>query len=173
VGVTFRSVRVGGIAVLGLAVTAFTGALASGGVAQAASSSPQLVALADSVSPTTDTITGGYSASQMQIEVALQPSDASGLASTLDSLYNPDSASYQHWLAAGQFDASYAPAAATKDAVSSFLHAGGLTVPGPGHRLKRPGVGRVPYHAEHLQGPARDQLLRQLDPGRDAEQCGW
>ena len=127
-GVTFRSVRVGGIAVLGLAVTAFTGALASGGVAQAASSSPQLVALADSVSPTTDTITGGYSASQMQIEVALQPSDASGLASTLDSLYNPDSASYQHWLAAGQFDASYAPAAATKDAVSSFLHAGGLTV---------------------------------------------
>jgi kumamolisin len=113
---------------LGLAVTAFTGALASGGVAQAASSSPQLVALTDSVSPTTDAITGGYSASQMQIEVALQPRDASGLASTLASLYNPDSSSYQHWLAAGQFDTSYAPATATQNAVASFLHAGGLTV---------------------------------------------
>jgi hypothetical protein len=70
--VTSRSVRVGGIAALGLAVTAFTGALASGEV----------------------------------------------LASTLDNLYNPDSSSYQHWLAAGQFDASYAPATATQNAVA-------------------------------------------------------
>ncbi len=127
-GVTFRPIRAGAIAVLGLAVAAFTGALASGGAALAAPSTPQLVALVDSVSPTTDAITGGYSASQMQIEVALQPRDASGLASTLDNLYNPDSASYEHWLAAGQFDARYAPATATEDAVTSFLRAGGLTV---------------------------------------------
>jgi kumamolisin len=126
--VTFRPIRAGAIAVLGLAVAACTGALASGGTAQAAPSSSQLVTLADSVSPTTDAVTGGYSASQMQIEVALQPRDASGLASTLANLYNPDSASYQHWLAAGQFDTSYAPDAATTDAVTSFLRAGGLTV---------------------------------------------
>ncbi len=127
-GVIPRPVRAGAVAALGLAVAAFTGALASGGAAAAAPASSRLVALTDSVSPTTDALTGSYSSGQMQIEVALQPRDASGLATLLSDLYNPSSPSYQHWLAPGQFDARYAPTAAARDAVSSFLRAAGLAV---------------------------------------------
>ena len=128
-GVIIRPVRAGVIAVIGLAITAFTGALASAGAATAAPAAGQgFVALANSMTPTTDTITGGYSSPKMQIEVAVAPRDAAGLNSELAGLYNKNSSSYHHWLTNGQFYARYAPTASTQAAVASFLTRSGLTV---------------------------------------------
>jgi subtilase family serine protease len=86
------------------------------------------VALKGSVTPTTDAVTGGYQSQRMSVEVALAPRNASGLTSTLESLYSKNSSSYQHWLGKGQFDARYAPTAASRAAVSHFLAASNLTV---------------------------------------------
>ena len=70
-GVISRPVRAGAVAAMGLAITAFTGTLASAGAATAAPSAGQgFVALANSVPPTTDAITGSYTNSKMQVEVA-------------------------------------------------------------------------------------------------------
>ena len=80
------------------------------------------------MTPTTDTITGGYSSPKMQIEVAVAPRDAAGLNSELAGLYNKNSSSYHHWLTNGQFYARYAPTASTQAAVASFLTRSGLTV---------------------------------------------
>ena len=123
-----RKARLSAGIVLGVA-TLITPLAAVSGPASAAPSTPAgFVALANSVSPTTDTITGGYSSSHMKIEVALAPSDPAGLNSVLGGLYTKGSASYQKWLAPGQFDARYAPPAAARSAVSSFLSGTGLTV---------------------------------------------
>jgi kumamolisin len=114
---------------MGLAISAFTGTLASAGAATAAPSASQgFVALASSVSPTTDIITGSYASSRMQVEVAIAPRDEAGLNRTLAALYDKNSPSYHHWLSTGQFDARYAPAAATQSAVAKFLSHSGLTV---------------------------------------------
>jgi kumamolisin len=128
-GVLSRPVRVGTIAVSALAITAFTGALASAGAATAAPAAGQgFVALAGSVSPTTDTITGSYTNSTMQVEVAIAPRDAAGLSSELSALYDKTSPQYHHWLTTGQFDARYAPAPAAQRAVAKFLGDSGLKV---------------------------------------------
>jgi subtilase family serine protease len=125
----FRSIRAGAIAVLGLAVIALTGAFAAPGPAAAApSGGPGLVAMTNSVSPTTDLVTGGYSSPNMQIEVAVAPRDAAGLNSELSALYDRNSSSYHHWLTKGQFDARYGPTPAARSAVTSFLSGSGLTV---------------------------------------------
>src|SRR6516225_12240153 len=129
VGVIPRPVRAGAVAAMGLAITAFTGTLASAGAATPApGASLGYVALANSVSPTTDTITGRYTNSRMQVEVAVAPRDEAGLNSMLAALYDQNSPSYHHWLSTGQFDARYAPAAATQSAVAKFLSNSGLTV---------------------------------------------
>ncbi|HTQ92751.1 MAG TPA: protease pro-enzyme activation domain-containing protein, partial [Streptosporangiaceae bacterium] len=128
-GVISRPVRAGAVAVMGLAITAFTGTLASAGAATAAPSASQgFVALANSVPPTTDTITGRYTSSTMQVEVAVAPRDEAGLNRMLAALYDKNSPSYHRWLSTGQFDARYAPAAATQAAVAKFLGSSGLTV---------------------------------------------
>jgi subtilase family serine protease len=130
VSVIVRPVRAGVIAAMGLAITALTGALAS--AAPAATAAPAagqgFVALTNSVTPTTDTITGGYSSPKMQIEVAVAPRDAAGLNSELAGLYNKNSSSYHQWLSSGQFDTRFAPTASTQGAVASFLAGTGLTV---------------------------------------------
>jgi len=114
---------------MGLAITAFTGTLASAGAATPApGASLGYVALANSVPPTTDTITGRYTNSSMQVEVAVAPRDEAGLNSMLAALYDQNSPSYHHWLTTGQFDARYAPTAATQSAVAKFLNGSGLTV---------------------------------------------
>jgi kumamolisin len=114
---------------MGLAITAFTGTLASAGAATPApGASLGYVALANSVSPTTDTITGRYSSSKMQVEVAVPPRDEAGLNSMLAALYDKNSPSYRHFLTTGQFDARYAPTPADRDAVAKFLSSNGLTV---------------------------------------------
>ena len=128
-GVISRPVRAGAVAAMGLAITAFTGTLASAGAATPApGASLGYVALANSVSPTTDTITGSYSSSKMQVEVAVTPRDSAGLNSMLAALYDKNSPSYHHFLSNGQFDARYAPTPANRDAVAKFLNSSGLTV---------------------------------------------
>jgi subtilase family serine protease len=77
---------------------------------------------------TTDKVTGKYHSSRMSIEVALAPRNQAGLASQLRAAYNSHSKSYHHWLGTGQFSARYAPTAAQRAAVSSYLRASGLTV---------------------------------------------
>jgi kumamolisin len=114
---------------MGLAITAFTGTLASAGAATPApGANLGFVALANSVSPTTDTITGGYSSSRMQVEVAVAPRDEAGLNSLLAALYDKNSPQYRHFLTTGQFDARFAPTQADRDAVAKFLGSEGLTV---------------------------------------------
>ena len=98
-GVISRPVRAGTVAVMGLAITAFTGTLASAGAATPApGANLGYVALANSVPPTTDNVTGSYSSSKMQIEVAVAPRDEAGLNTMLAALYDKNSPSYHRWL---------------------------------------------------------------------------
>jgi subtilase family serine protease len=129
VGVISRPVRAGTVAVMGLAITAFTGALASAGAATPApGASLGYVALVNSVPKTTDKITGSYSSPKMQVEVAVAPRDEAGLNTMLAALYDKNSPSYHRWLSTGQFDARFAPTPAARTAVANFLSGSGLTV---------------------------------------------
>src|ERR1700689_1694762 len=98
-GLTSRPVRVGAVAVMGLAIAGYTSAIAiTSAVAAPAVARPHLVALKNSVSPTTDKITGAYSSPRMSVEVALAPRDATGLARTIKAIYTRHSGSYHQWL---------------------------------------------------------------------------
>jgi subtilase family serine protease len=123
-----RPIRASAVAVLGLAMTAAMGGFAS----VAASASPAVPAgysaLAGSVPATADPQTGPYTAASMAVQVALQPRNPAGLASALQAIYTKGSPSYQHWLAAGQFDARYAPSPARTALVAGFLAKAGLKV---------------------------------------------
>jgi subtilase family serine protease len=125
---TRRPMRAGFIAVLGLAMSAMTGAFASSAMASPAASAPRFVALSGSATATTDHATGSYSSSRMSIEVALAPRNASALNSLLRAQYTKGSGTYERWLAKGQFDARFAPKAATRSAVASYLRQQGLKV---------------------------------------------
>jgi kumamolisin len=74
------------------------------------------------------TKTGQMSASQMSVEVVLQPGNAKGLNSLLDGLYTKGSADYGQWLSSGQFDSRFAPSSATVRAMTSYLRSKGLSV---------------------------------------------
>ena len=128
-GVISRPVRAGTVAIMGLAITAFTGTLASAGAATPApGASLGYVALANSVPKTTDDVTSSYSSSKMQIEVAVAPRDEAGLNTMLAALYDKNSPSYHHWLSTGQFDARYAPTPAARTAVAKYLSSSGLSL---------------------------------------------
>jgi subtilase family serine protease len=126
-GLLKRPIYVGTVAVVGLATMALTGAYAAT-AATAATSAPQFVALRNSVSPTTDRISGSYHNSRMSIQVALEPRNASGLARELRNTYTKGSANYHKWLAKGQFDARYAPGKAERDAIARYLRSAGLRI---------------------------------------------
>jgi subtilase family serine protease len=64
----------------------------------------------------------------MSVEVVLAPRNAAVLSSRLAAAYNPRSALYHHWLARGQFNAMFAPSAASRAAVVSYLRKSGLVV---------------------------------------------
>ena len=152
-----RPIRASAVAVLGLAMTAAMGGFASVAASAAPAVPAGYTALTGSVPPTADPQTGPYSAASMAIQVALQPRNPAGLASALQGIYTKGSPSYQHWLAAGQFDARYAPSAARTQAVTGFLtkrrpQGGGLelAVHGPGHRVQRAGRRGVPHQVQHL-----------------------
>jgi subtilase family serine protease len=127
-GLIRRPVRAGAVAVLGLALTAATGAYAAGAVAAPSSRGPQLAALNASVNPTTDHITGAYHSARMSVEVALAPRNASGMQRALKAIYTKHSGSYHRWLAKGKFDASYAPTRAVQSAVKAYLRSEGLKI---------------------------------------------
>jgi subtilase family serine protease len=124
----YRPIRASAVAVLGLAMTAALGGFASVAASAAPAIPAGYTALAGSVPATTDPSAGGYSASSMAIQVALQPSNEAGLATALKAIYTKGSPSYQKWLSTGQFAARYAPSAAQTRAVTSFLSRAGLKV---------------------------------------------
>ncbi len=123
-----RPLRAALIAVLGLAMSAMTGAFATSALASATSAAPRFVALSGSATTTHDSVAGSYSNSRMSVEVALAPRDPAGLNALLQAQYTKGGGQYQDWLARGQFDARFAPAAATRAAVDRYLAQQGLTV---------------------------------------------
>jgi kumamolisin len=123
-----RPIRASAVAVLGLAMTAAMGGFASVSASAAPAMPAGYTALTGSVPPTTDPQTGPFTAASMAIQVALQPRDPAGLASALHGIYTQGSPSYHRWLAAGQFNARYAPSAARTRAVTGFLAKAGLKV---------------------------------------------
>src|SRR5580698_7003273 len=100
----------------------------SAATAASASTAQSMAHIPGSYQPIHATKTGQLSASRMSVEVVLQPGDAKGLNSLLDGLYTTGSADYGHWLAAGQFDARFAPSRATVQAVTSYLLGKGLSL---------------------------------------------
>src|SRR5580698_9694668 len=122
-----RPMRAGAIAVLGLAITAATGALATSAMA-ASPPAPHYVALTGSRTPIHAASIGSYTSAKMSVEVALAPAHETRLTNLLHGLYTKGSGSYHHWLAKGRFAANFSPAPATRAAVTSFLKAHGLTV---------------------------------------------
>jgi subtilase family serine protease len=127
-GLIHRPARAGALAVLGLAMTAMTGAATTSAMASPAATAPRYVALTASAAATHDAVTGSYSSSRMSIEVALAPRNEAGLNSLLRGLYTKGSGIYQDWLGKGQFDTRFAPQAATRSAVARYLSQRGLTV---------------------------------------------
>jgi subtilase family serine protease len=124
-----RPARAGAIAVMGLAITATTGAFAAtGAMAAPAHAGPSLVAVKQSLAPTTDKVTGHFTSKRMSIEVSLAPRNATGLNRTLKAIYTKHSGSYHKWLATGKFDARYAPTVTTSNAVKSYLRGEGLRI---------------------------------------------
>jgi subtilase family serine protease len=124
-----RPLRLGSVALLGFATIALTGSLTSANAATAAPppAASSLSTLRNSLPATTDPQTGSYSAPSMTVEVALAPQNQAGLNSALQAIYTEGSSQYHQFLSAGQFDAQYAPSAAERGAVASYLAREGLT----------------------------------------------
>jgi subtilase family serine protease len=102
--------------------------VALGGVGVQAASGPALSAIPGTYLPANAAVTGQLQSPEMSVEVVLQPSNAAGRNSLLAGQYTPGSAQYGKWLAKGQFDADFAPTAATTAAVSGYLASHGLAV---------------------------------------------
>ncbi len=81
-----------------------------------------------SIQPTTDTVTGELNSPDMAVDVVLAPSNEPQLADLLANLYNPQSASYRHWLGTGEFIARFAPSAVQTAAIEDYLRGSGLQV---------------------------------------------
>src|SRR5580658_6324672 len=125
-----RQVRVAAFAIAALTAMALTSVAASAATGPGAAPASRLVALEGSVNPPPGSPAGGYSSPQMSVEVTLAPRGAGGLAAELRAAYTPGTGGYHQWLAPGQFDAKYAPAAAQRAAVDGYLQSAGLSVVG-------------------------------------------
>lgn len=137
-----RRLTAAGPAALGLSAVAIAGVFAAAPSASAATSSasaassasttpataPGFTAIRDSRAPTSGPATGSYTAKKMTVEVSLQPRDQASLNRELKALYTKGSPAYHKFLAKGQFDAEYAPTAATASSVTGYLRGKGLTV---------------------------------------------
>src|SRR5579875_1774382 len=80
-----------------IAVVTTAGSLAAA-TAASASTAESMAHFPGSFLPINATKTSQMSASQMSVEVVLQPGNAKGLSSLLDGLYTKGSADYGHWL---------------------------------------------------------------------------
>lgn len=96
--------------------------------AAGAHSAQRMTAMPTSVPRTSNVTTGKLANIPMSIEVVLKPSHNAALNRLLTALYKPGSASYQHWLAKGQFVARFAPSASERSAVAAYLRSQGLRV---------------------------------------------
>jgi subtilase family serine protease len=75
------------------------------------------------------TATGTLASSQqVSLTLGLAPSDQAGLAAFIDSVSDPTSPLYKHYLTVQQFAASYGASASAIGAVTSYLQSEGLTV---------------------------------------------
>jgi subtilase family serine protease len=160
-GLIHRPIRATGFAVLGLALTLTVGAFASSGAA--AAQTPHVrafVALRDSVTPTTDRVTGSYHSAKMAIEVALAPRNQTALNKQIRAIYTRGSRQYHHWLAKGQFDQRYAPAASKRAAVAGYLRANGLTL----ERAPSPFLIRAYGTSQQISAAFRTTLRDYADP---------
>jgi kumamolisin len=162
-GLLHRPLRATGAAVLGLAAIALTGAFAG---AQASTSAPAptavspLVALRNSLPATTDRETGAFTASRMSVEVSLAPRNETGLAAELKALYTKGNKQFGKFLAKGQFDATYSPTIATRDAVDSYLRGQGLSV----SSTSSPFLIRVVGSSAKITAAFHTDLSKYVDP---------
>jgi subtilase family serine protease len=146
---------------LGLASIALTGAFTAGQASAATSAAtPRMAALKGSLPATTDRITGAYKASRMSVEIALAPRDEAGLNAELRAVYTKGSGQYGKFLAAGQFDARYAPAASTVSAVTRFLKGEGLAV----SQTDSPFLLRATGSSAQVQHAFSTELSNYVDP---------
>lgn len=159
--VLHRPLRAGGAAVLGLASIALTSAFSAGPASAATSAvSPHFAAVKNSLPATTDKVTGAYQASTMSVEIALAPRNKAGLNSTLKAVYTPGNGRYHRFLAAGQFDARYAPAAGTVEAVTKFLSGEGLSV----SKTSSPFLLKATGSSARIQNAFKTRLSNYVDP---------
>ncbi len=85
-------------------------------------------AIPGSFMPTTNVAAGAFQSAGMTIEVVLAPRNGQQLSALLQTLYDPNSPQYAHWLPRGQFDALFAPTSAGSAAVAAYLRQSGLLV---------------------------------------------
>jgi kumamolisin len=105
---------------LGLSATAFV---------QNVSAASAYTTLAQSyiAAPASATPMGQHATSDpLTITLALQPGNSSSLTSLVNALYNPQSRQYHQWLAKGQFNKEFAPAASQVTQVQNYLRNAGL-----------------------------------------------
>jgi subtilase family serine protease len=67
------------------------------------------------------------STQQVQFQVALAPSNPTGIHRLLAQLNDPSSPEYHHWLKPGQFETTFGPSTASVSAVESWLRGRGIT----------------------------------------------
>jgi kumamolisin len=103
-------------------------AAASAATGTAAQTRPGMSQIKGSYLPVSGTKTGTMSTRQMSVDVVLQPANASALNSLLDGQYTRGSSNYDRWIAKGQFDARFAPSAATVKSMTAYLQSKGLRV---------------------------------------------
>jgi kumamolisin len=134
-GLTPRPIRACAIVIASVAMTAMTGAFATSAMAAptaassaAATMATPFTAISSRFTATSDKVTGPFSRTKMSVEISLAPRNQAALNSLLKAIYTKGSKSYQHFLAKGQFSARFAPTAAARAAVASYLRSRGLTV---------------------------------------------
>jgi subtilase family serine protease len=69
---------------------------------------------------------------QLQMSIALRPSNQTGLDALLAAQQNPASPNYHQWLKPGEFDQRFAPDAATRAAIVKWLSGAGFSVASSG-----------------------------------------
>lgn len=89
---------------------------------------PRFAAVRASVAPSPNLAAAAFTSARMSVQVVLAPSHGARLHNLLAGLYNPNSASYRHFLAKGEFARRFAPNRAVRAELASYLRARGLAV---------------------------------------------
>lgn len=108
--------------------SAQTAAAASRPKSAAVTTGSGLDVIPGSFKPTMDADMGEFSSAKMTVQVVLAPTNQAELDSLLADVYNPNSSSYQQWLAQGEFNARFAPSSEQIAAVAAHLQSSGLVI---------------------------------------------